>query len=296
MNPSTATIGLHAQLACIWEATARKPGNVHPFHDFADTGYIDFLTSAAAIAPVLADAAGGFVGATVLEAVQRTREVARANTNLGIILLLAPLARVEAWPDGRAGVLSVLEGLSVEDAALVYQAIVLAGAGGLGQVPEQDVHDVPTVTLREAMALAADRDGIARQYVNGFADVFDHGAPALMAGIERTGCLEGGIIHAHLHLMSLLPDTLIARKRGAAEAEESARRAAAVLESGWPRTAAGRAALVELDAWLRAEGHQRNPGTTADLTAASMFALLRQRRLRLPLEVPWTRGDSWSVQ
>ena len=83
MNP-----GLAAQIACILEATARKPGNVHRFCDHDDTGYIDFLTSAAAIAPVLADASNRSIGATVLEAVQRTRQVARANTNLGIILLL----------------------------------------------------------------------------------------------------------------------------------------------------------------------------------------------------------------
>ncbi len=296
MNSSAMTIGLYAQLACIWEATARKPGNVHRYHDFNDTGYVDFIASAAAIAPVLADAGNHSVGETILEAVLRTREVARANTNLGIILLLAPLARAEPWPDGRSGVSAVLEAQTIDDAALAYQAIVLAGAGGLGQAREQDVHDVPTVTLREAMALAADRDGIARQYVNDFVDVFDHGAPAILAGIERAGCLEGGIIHAHLHLMSLLPDTLIARKRGVAEAEESARRAAAVLTAGWPRASAGRMALVELDAWLREQEHQRNPGTTADLIAASLFVLLRQGQLRLPLEVPWTRRELWPVE
>jgi triphosphoribosyl-dephospho-CoA synthase len=291
-----ATVGLYAQLACIWEATPRKPGNVHRFCDHDDTGYVDFLTSAAAIAPVLAEAGTHSVGATVLEAVRRTREVARANTNLGIVLLLAPLAKAEHWPDGRAGVCAVLDALTIDDAALAYQAIVLAGAGGLGQAAEQDVRDVPTVSLREAMALAADRDTIARQYVTGFADVFDEGAPAILTGIERTGCLEGGIIHAYLHLMSLFPDTLIARKCGAEEAAESARRAAAVLGAGWPETPAGRIALVELDTWLRAVGHQRNPGTTADLIAASLFVLLRQARLRLPLAVPWTRSEIGSIE
>jgi triphosphoribosyl-dephospho-CoA synthase len=296
MTTTRDTIGLYAQLACIWEATARKPGNVHRFCDFDDTGYVDFLSSAAAIAPVLAEACNHSVGATVLEAVQRTRQVARANTNLGIILLLAPLAKADSWPDGRASVAAVLEALTIEDAELAYQAILLAGAGGLGQMPEQDVRGVPTVTLREAMALAADRDLIARQYVNGFAEVFEQGAPAVLAGIERTGCLEGGIVHTYLHLMSSFPDTLIARKRGAGEAEESARRAAEVLAAGWPETPAGRAALAELDDWLRAEGHQRNPGTTADLIAASLFVLLRQMRLRLPLKVPWTRSEMWPVE
>ena len=44
------TIGLHCQLACIWEATARKPGNVHRFQDFDDVHhFVDFPASAAAI-------------------------------------------------------------------------------------------------------------------------------------------------------------------------------------------------------------------------------------------------------
>jgi triphosphoribosyl-dephospho-CoA synthase len=307
-------IGLHAQVACIWEATARKPGNVYPYHDFADTGYLDFLTSAAAIAPVLAEAPHQMLGEIVLEAVRRTREVARGNTNLGIVLLLAPLAKAEgercnASPqplkhpspqlpprsgegetesDFRAAIESVLRGLTIEDAERVYSAIALACPGGLGQVPQQDVRAAPTVSLREAMALAAERDLIARQYANGFAEVFDAGAPAVLAGIERTVCLEGAIIHAHLHLMSRFPDTLIARKRGRAEAAEAARRATAVLAAGWPKTAASRTALEELDGWLRAEGHQRNPGTTADLIAASLFVLLRQGQLRLPSSLPWS--------
>jgi triphosphoribosyl-dephospho-CoA synthase len=296
MTDSSDEIGLCAQLACIWEATARKPGNVHPFCDFVDTGYVDFLASAAAIDPVLASATSQSVGATVLEAVRRTRGVARANTNLGIILLLAPLAKSQHWPDGRWGVAAVLDALTVEDAILAFQAIVLAGVGGLGQAPEQDVHGLPTVTLREAMSLAANRDAIARQYVTGFADVFDHGAPAILTGIERVGCLEGAIISAHLYLMARIPDTLIVRKRGLAEAEESSLRAATVLNSGWPDSRAGRIALGEFDNWLRAEGHQRNPGTTADLVAASLFVLLRQRRLRLPLEMPWTRNELWAIE
>jgi triphosphoribosyl-dephospho-CoA synthase len=276
-------IGLHAQLACIYEATARKPGNVHRFADFADTGYVDFLTSAAAAGPVLAGAPGRPVGEVVAEAVRRTRLVARGNTNLGIVLLLAPLAKAAGEGDDRAALLRVLEGLTVADAVLVYQAIREANPGGLGEAAEQDVREPPTVTLRQAMALAAGRDLIARQYANGFAEVYDEGAPALAGGVERSGCLETGIVQAHLHLMSRFPDSLIARKAGPAEAEESARRAAAVLAAGWPDHPAGQSALADLDAWLRAGGGRRNPGTTADLVAACLFVLLRRGLWTLPL-------------
>jgi triphosphoribosyl-dephospho-CoA synthase len=206
-------------------------------------------------------------------------------------LLLAPLAKAPLQPDYRAGVREVLRELSDEDAILVYDAIGLAEPGGLGRVAEQDVRNRPTVSLREAMTLAADRDLVARQYADDFAEVFEQGAPAVLAGIERTGCVEGGIIHAHLHLMSRYTDTLIARKRGLDEARESARRAGAVLEAGWPHTAEGRQAVRELDDWLRGVGHQRNPGTTADLVAASLFVLLRTGRLAMLPEVPWPLAE-----
>src|SRR5271166_2961827 len=132
-------VGLCAQLACVWEATARKPGNVTRFHDFEDLTYLDFVLSAAAIAPVMATAAQQRVGATVLEAVRATRRVVRTNTNLGIILLLAPLACVPDAEELRGGVERVLSGLDVEDARRAYEAIRLAAPGGLGRVAEQDV-------------------------------------------------------------------------------------------------------------------------------------------------------------
>ncbi len=223
----------------------RKPGNVDPFHDFADTGYIDFLTSAAAIAPVMADAPRCSLGATVYEAIRRTREVARGNTNLGIVLLLSPLAKAESGANDREEVEAVLRGLTLEDTKMVYAAITLACPGGLGRTPEQDVNTAPTIPLREAMALAADRDLIARQYANGFAEVFNEAMPALREAIERTHCLEGAILHAQLYLMSRFPDTLIARSA----AGQRRRSRPAVLPPCWPR--AGRAR------W-REDQHSRN--------------------------------------
>src|SRR5258705_9008119 len=96
-------VGLCVQLACVWEATARKPGNVHRYRDFEDASYLDFLLSAATIAPVLEGAASRPVGQTILEAVRATRLVARTNTNLGIMLLLSPLAAVAAGEPLRDG-------------------------------------------------------------------------------------------------------------------------------------------------------------------------------------------------
>jgi len=288
-----ADAGLCAQVACLWEATARKAGNVHRYQDFADLTYLDFALSAAAIAPLLATAGGRRVGATVLSCIQATRQVVRTNTNLGIVLLLAPLAAV---PDGvplREGVEQVLASLDVEDAGRVFEAIRLAHPGGMGEVAEQDVRDPPTLSLREVMSLAASRDRIACQYVTGFADVLDEGAGAVQIGLEQIGSLEGAIVFAQLRLLARLPDSLIARKRGPAEAEEASRRAARVLDVGWPEQREGWQALADLDAWLRAEGNQRNPGTTADLLTASLFVLLRQDVIPLPGRLPWS--CNWGI-
>jgi triphosphoribosyl-dephospho-CoA synthase len=288
MTPPSPPIGLCAQLACLWETTARNPGNAHRFRDFDDTTYVDFLMSAAATAPVLEGAPGRRVGQTVLEGVRATRRVVPANTNLGILLLLAPLAAVPPAEELRPGVTRVLEALDVEDARAVYAAIRLAAPAGLGRVPEQDVTGEPTAGLRQVMALAADRDLVARQYANGFREVLEDGVPALHHGWQQAGSLEEALVGCHLHLLARYPDSLIARKRGQAEADEAARRAQDVLRRGWPTSADGRAALEELDLWLRAAGRGRNPGTTSDLVTACLFVALRTGTINLPLRVPWS--------
>jgi triphosphoribosyl-dephospho-CoA synthase len=267
-------VGLCVQLACVWEATARKPGNVHRYRDFDDASYLDFILSAAASAPVLESAAGRPVGATLLAAVRATRQVVRTNINLGILLLLAPLAAAEG--ELRAGLRRVLAGLTVEDARLAYEAIRLAQPAGLGRVPEQDVRDEPTQTLRQVMALAAERDLIALQYVNDFAQVFEEGVPALRRALAAGAALEGAILCCHLSLLAAHPDSLIARKRGPAEAAEVSRRARDVLAAGWEVGRGDWDMLERFDRWLREDGHARNPGTTADLVAASLFAALRE--------------------
>jgi triphosphoribosyl-dephospho-CoA synthase len=187
----------------------------------------------------------------------------------------------------KEGVEAVLDDLDVHDARQVYEAIRLARPSGLGRVPEQDVQGEPTKSLREVMALAIDRDLVARQYHNGFLEVFDAGVPALQRGLKATASLEGAIVYCHLKLLARYPDSLIARKRGAAEAAEATRRAAAVLDGGWPKRDDGKKALADLDAWLRADGHARNPGTTADLVTASLFVALREGIITLPAKIPW---------
>ena len=269
-------IAAAAQLACLLEVSAPKPGNVSPEHHFHDTRYEDFLASAVAIGPALGAAGERPVGATIRTAVEATSRWTASNTNLGIVLLLAPLARAAAREGGtlRDRLAMVLAETTVADAAETYAAIRRARPGGLGAASAEDVATAPTVSLREAMALAAERDEIAREYTNRFALTFEVGAPALADARRRGLSWSEATVECFLALLAAVPDTHIARKLGRGEAERVTGRAREVLAAGATGTAEGRAALAALDAELRDPRNTRNPGTTADLTCAALFVAI----------------------
>lgn len=266
------------QLACLLEVSAPKPGNVSPGVHFRDLRYEDFLASAAAIGMPFSRAAERTVGGIVRESIEATASWVRTNTNLGIVLLLAPLARAACLRQHgiplRTAVQRVLDETTVDDARDVYAAIRRASPGGLGTSPEQDVADEPTLPLRDVMRLAAGRDGVAREYATGFATTFDVGAPALRRAREDGLPWADAVVETFLTLVASSPDTHIARRAGAALADQVSTRARAVLEAGATRTADGRRALHAMDHALRDESHAANPGTTADLTAAAIFVEL----------------------
>ena len=269
-------IAAAAQLACLLEVSAPKPGNVSPERHFHDTRYEDFLASAVAIGPALAGAGARPLGATIRAAVEATARWTRSNTNLGIVLLLAPLARAAALGgrDLRARLAAVLEETTVTDAAEAYVAIRRARPGGLGAASAEDVSAPPTVTLRDAMALAAQRDAIAREYTTDFRLTFEVGAPALAEARRRGLSWSDATVECFLALLVAVPDTHVARKLGRAEADRLSNRAREVVAAGGTGSAAGRAALAALDLELRDPRNTRNPGTTADLTCAALFVVI----------------------
>ena len=277
------SIGACATLACLWEATAAKPGNVYRGADFDDLTYADFLASAAVIGPIIDRTPQIGVGATVLAAVEATRAAVATNTNLGMLLLIAPLAAVDAAIPLAIGIPRVLAELTDHDTEHVYAAIRVVQPGGLGKVDEADVNAAPpAITLTAAMQLAADRDLVARQYANDFADVFWL-ADGIQAVVDNAQPLNDAIILGYLELLARQPDTLIARKCGPVVAEEASAHAAAVLAAREFGDEAYQDALADFDFWLRADGHRRNPGTSADLVAAALFVLLRDQRLNWPV-------------
>jgi triphosphoribosyl-dephospho-CoA synthase len=280
-------IATAAQLACLLEASAPKPGNVSPGRHFSDVRYEHFLASAAAIGPALAGVADRSIGETILMAAQATSRWTRSNTNLGIVLLLAPLAKAaslrapddEGPAEGRSlqqGLRDLLRGTTVDDARHVFAAIRLASPGGLGETAEQDVASEPTVTLLEAMRLAAVHDGIAREYATTFATTFEVGVPALLRARRDRLSWDDVVVETFMTLLASQPDTHIARRGGPELSADISQRAAEVMKAGGVRTEEGRRALGYFDHSLRDARNIGNPGSTADLTAAAIFVALLQ--------------------
>jgi triphosphoribosyl-dephospho-CoA synthase len=273
MSPSAAPrLEHHVALACVLEVSASKPGNITPAHDFSDTTYADMVRSALALGPVFTGrrVLRRSVGELIADGVKATAGAAGANTNLGIVLLFAPLARAAVTravdESLRPALERILAQLDVEDAGAAFAAIVQAGPGGLGDAPEHDVRAPPRVTLREAMAAAAHRDSIASEYATGYAIVFDTGLPLLVQALASGWRTLDAIVSLHVGLLAAYPDTLIARKAGEAAAQAVSAAAREVRD--------GTLALADLDASLRADGNRLNPGTTADLVGATLLAAL----------------------
>ena len=267
------------ETACAMEVMSPKPGNVSPGSEFANATVDDFLRSARAIAPVLALADQQTLGETVLFAVQATRAVVDHNTNLGIILLLAPLASVRHDQALLDGIEEVLKSTTVADSGMVYEAIRIAQPSGLGSAAEQDLNAEPTLNLVECMTLASARDMIAAQYANGFADVLQVGQIWLREYSATDVSQPKQIAMLAVRLLAEFGDSLIARKCGDEMSLIVQEKARSLLDSGWPMQHDTQIKFDAFNAFLRADSNRRNPGTTADFVAAILFAALRDGQM-----------------
>lgn len=289
------SIAQAAGLATLLEASAPKLGNVHPAASFSDMHFGHFVTTAALQSESFSDV-GESVGILVLRTVQATRLRVGRNTNLGTVLLLAPMAIAASRVAGgkldsgqlKQEVQAVLQSLSAEDSRLVYQAIREAAPGGLGQQADNDVGKVEAPeSLVDAMRQVAQFDGVAGQYVNNFADIFDRLLPWLEEELQANESPLQAIVNLQVRCLSWQPDGLIVRKCGFDQAVKVQQLAAelwrayeteffdrttgefkAGTESAWLDR------LAKFDGYLRADGNRRNPGTTADLIAATLFCRL----------------------
>lgn len=275
------------QIASLLEANAPKPGNISPGKSFEDLKYNHFLFSSAAVFPAFLDLENKTIGEIILEGVKETQSLINTNTNLGIILLCAPLAAAyqnlrdkkdidllsekELLTELRKELHLKLRGLDKKDAKYAYRAINYSNAGNLDQVEEGDLAQEPDINLYQAMKLAEKRDSIAFEYVSDFSIIFVYGYPIFKENNKKFNNIDDIIVQSYLEILAEFPDTLISRKNGPQKATEVSNQAAEILKEIEKDKKNRDQKLAKFDKILREQPQKLNPGTTADLITAVIF-------------------------
>ncbi len=265
--------------ACICDVQAFKPGNVSVYNEGHDMTVDDFILSAKVSAAAVANTAYS-LGEKIYYAVKATREAVGCNTNLGIILLCAPLCQAayqqKKGQSLRESLANVLQKTTIEDADWTFKAITLAAPGGLGESSEQDVSEGAAVSLVEAMEIASEKDRIAKQYTTNYKDIFEFSVLRYNDAFVKFDDRAWAASAVFTGLLSTIPDSHIERKYGDKY-------------SGWVR----KQIITVDDALLNTNDPEQlipmlhevdrafkdksiNPGTTADLTVATVLIILME--------------------
>lgn len=267
------TLAAKYKHACLAEIEAIKPGNVHVYADGHGVQVSDFVQSAEASAAVIAEKQYQ-LGQRIYVSVERTWQAVNCNTNLGIILLCAPLIQAalnHTGKDFQSTLSQTIQQTNQQDTEWLFKAIRLASPAGLGQAKQHDVNDQASVSLHEAMAASAAYDLIGQQYENGYAEVFNQGLPQFQQSMHHWGNETWAVTATYLYWLSHYRDSHIARKYGAEKAEavreEAASHYASFIKQDNPRLSLK--TLLRFDQTLKAQ--DINPGTSADLTVATVL-------------------------
>lgn len=271
------------QQACEIELQAFKPGNVSIYAEGHDMTVADFRISAQVSAAPLCNPDYS-LGEKIFYAVKATREAVGCNTNLGIILLCAPM--IQAASNGfsgtslRQGLSRVLAATTIEDAEWVFKAIRLASPGGLGSSDQQDVNAKASVTLLEAMEIASSKDRIALQFITGYKDVFDFAVLRYNECFDLWGAHSWAAVAVYTGLLSQFPDSHVERKYGERYSElvtsSMVTLDAELLNTSDPDQI--KPSLYRIDQAFKCQGI--NPGTTADMTVATVLAVFLEKLYR----------------
>jgi triphosphoribosyl-dephospho-CoA synthase len=234
------------------------------------------------------------------------------NTHLGICLLFIPLATAAAKTYIEIGNFSlnilqnnirkVIRSTTPRDAISVYEAISLVSSphelGEIKTLQAPDIYDKEAymkilknkISLYDVMKESSSYDTIAKELVSGMKISFNIGYKELIETFNLTKDINVAIVHTFLRILSKVPDTFIARKIGLKKVsnikeavkigiEETkwiSETAEQILNLGGLTTEKSAKLLWDFDHKLQNLGEDYNPGTTADLTANSLFiALLR---------------------
>ncbi|HUX98601.1 MAG TPA: triphosphoribosyl-dephospho-CoA synthase [Candidatus Deferrimicrobium sp.] len=298
-------IAMCGSIAALLEVSGYpKPGNVHRTCDFKETRYEHFLISSVILSPILETIAHrGYLakknqitlneiklGECILKGAKLNQLWhTGGNTNFGILLLLIPLACAAGMlidhPSPSIQLLRenleiIIKNSTSEDTIELYEAIRLIQPGGLGAVERFDVASTSSdklqqenINLFKIFKLSADWDSIAREWVTNFQITFEIGYPYFKSLFSETNDINISIVHTYLKILGDTPDTLISRKYGKALAELTSHKAKYILNEGGLLSKESIELLWKFDLELRNE-KKINPGTTADLTAASIMVAL----------------------
>ncbi|HIE34373.1 MAG TPA: hypothetical protein EYP86_04475 [Candidatus Altiarchaeales archaeon] len=282
-------VGQFAQLAAILEVISFKVGNVNPMYEFHDTKFEDFILGSIAIAPAIRNSTlNGFragkgeislkdigIGENIRKAVVDIRRShSGGNTHLGMVMLMVPIAASAgiSFPcnkfilsELRKNIVEIISNSTVNDTLQLYEAIKISGTKTLGRLK------TPRVPFYELMKISSRSDRNAEELSNGMRIILNEGYPYIEKFYKKTGSFRDAIAMAHLNILSKYPDTFIARKAGMDKAEYVSRRARDVLDYGGIMSEDGRREMEEFDNELRRDDNLLNPGSTADIVAASLF-------------------------
>ena len=301
-------VGGCASLAALLEVSAYpKPGNVHRVRDFPDTKYEHFLASSVSLGPKMQyiaekshrinkgsrDWSELRIGESIQTAVNDMMKwQSGGNVHLGIILLFSPLAAAAGsvmdenqvdLDELRKSLYTIIEGATPQDSVNIYRAIDVAmSAENLGAVEQLDVTDTSSldiileeeITPLDIFNECGGMDTICSEWITGFKVTFTEGYPFLRERLDEGANINGATVDTFINILSEHPDSLIKRKRGIEEASAVSEKAKTIIQTGGASSEVGMKMIYELDDELRKENGSLNPGTTADLTAASLFLLL----------------------
>jgi len=270
------------QYACEVELQAFKPGNVSVYADGHDMTVEDFRVSAEQSATPISNI-NYSLGERIYYAVKATRDAVGCNTNLGIILLSAPLLmaaqKAQTADELRVQLAGILANTTVTDAEWVFRAIALAAPGGLGESKQQDIAQKPEVTLTQAMKIASEKDRIALQFTTNYKDVFDFLVLRYNLALNRWGDAGWSAVAVFSAMLAKYPDSHIERKYGNIYTRMVMDTMALVddklSEAGKPEQLVDYLKII--DTKFKLAGI--NPGTTADLTVVTVLTVQLQQLL-----------------
>lgn len=273
-----------------------KPGNVHRTSDFNDMTYEDFLISSTSIRENLEIVAFNGskyypnmlneiqIGESILGCVKNTQNLVKTNTNLGISMLLVPIAATfgalheENSLNNLPKTLdTIIKNTEFNDAIALVKAISLSKAGGMdNKTSKYDVNDSNTIdeirknhiNIHDLLQMSSKYDKISYELINGLPIIMNYGYPTYMRYVDEYS-QNDVTLEIYLTILANVSDTLINRKYGEEIAKDVSERAKTILESTEIGTNDRLKELNEFDTFLKTKNY--NPGTSADFTAASLF-------------------------